>query len=196
MAEAFPEPSELDVLASAAMEAAGFTLFATAIGNCGIAWGANGIVGTQLPEGDDAATQRRLERRFPASVETRPPAPVQGAIDAIVALLDGLAVDLSSIALDMDGVPAFDRRVYEAARTILPGSTLSYGEIAAQIGEPGAARAVGRALGRNPFAIIVPCHRVLAAGGKMGGFSAKGGTATKRRLLAIEGAEKNGELFG
>ena len=86
----------------------------------------------------------------------------------------------------MEGVAGFHRRVYDAARAIPPGKTLAYGEIAERIGAPGAARAVGQALGRNPFPIVVPCHRVLAAGGKIGGFSAHGGTATKRRMLAIE----------
>ena len=95
----------------------------------------------------------------------------------------------------MEGIPAFHRRVYEVARTIPPGSTLSYGEVAARLGAPGAARAVGQALGRNPLAIVVPCHRVLAAGGRVGGFSAGGGTATKLRLLAIEGGRRQGELF-
>jgi len=102
--------------------------------------------------------------------------------------------DLSTIALDMDEVPAFHRRVYEAARNIPPGMTLSYGDIAARVGAPGAPRAVGQALGRNPFPIIVPCHRVLAAGGKIGGFSAQGGVATKRRMLAIEGVRLNGAV--
>jgi methylated-DNA-[protein]-cysteine S-methyltransferase len=106
----------------------------------------------------------------------------------MAALLDGKKADLSKIALDMDGVPEFHRRVYEAARTIPAGATLSYGEVAKRAGAPGAARAVGQALGRNPFAIVVPCHRVLAAGGKLGGFSAKGGTNTKVRMLEIEGA--------
>ncbi len=110
------------------------------------------------------------------------------AIDGIVALLHGEAGDLSAIELDMDGVPPFHRRVYALARTIAPGETMSYGEIAAQLGAAGSARAVGQALARNPFAIVVPCHRVLAAGGKVGGFSANGGTTTKLRLLSIERA--------
>jgi methylated-DNA-[protein]-cysteine S-methyltransferase len=106
-----------------------------------------------------------------------------------VALLDGDRRDLIDIPLDFDdSVPEFHRRVYEVARTIGPGRTLSYGEIAARVGEPDAARAVGQALGRNPIPIIVPCHRVLAANGGTGGFSAPGGTATKLQLLAIEGA--------
>src|SRR6185503_19547170 len=123
--------------------------------------------------------------------EARPPAEVRRAIDAIAALLRGDASDLSSIGLDMDGVSPFHRRVYEIARTIAPGATLSYGTIAARLGAPGSARAVGQALGRNPFAIVVPCHRVLAAGGKVGGFSANGGIRTKLRLLSIEGAHAN-----
>lgn len=92
-----------------------------------------------------------------------------------------------SVPLDLSRVPPFHARVYEVARTIPPGTTLTYGEIARRLGEPGAARAVGQALGANPFAPIVPCHRVLAAGGGTGGFSADGGVATKRRLLEIEG---------
>jgi methylated-DNA-[protein]-cysteine S-methyltransferase len=103
-------------------------------------------------------------------------------------LLAGGPGDLSNAELDMEGVPPFHRRVYEIARGIRPGMTLSYGEVAARLGAPGAARAVGQALGQNPFPILVPCHRVLAAGGKIGGFSAHGGTATKQHMLAIEGA--------
>src|SRR5207247_4929923 len=105
----------------------------------------------------------------------------------------GEASDLSAVALDMERVSPFHRRVYQVARTIPPGATLSYGDIAAHLGARGLARAVGQALGRNPFAIVVPCHRVLAAGGKAGGFSANGGIATKLRLLGIEGARPAGE---
>jgi methylated-DNA-[protein]-cysteine S-methyltransferase len=164
------------------------TLFETPIGACGIAWSARGVLCLQLPEGEPAATRARLLRRFVGVVEGAPPAPVQRAIDAIVALLGGAPVDLGDIELDETGVGPFQRRVYAAARRILPGSTLTYGEIAERIGDPGAARSVGQALGANPFAIIVPCHRVLAAGGRIGGFSAGGGAATKRRILAIERA--------
>jgi methylated-DNA-[protein]-cysteine S-methyltransferase len=126
-----------------------------------------------------------------------PPARVRDAIDAIVALLRGEPANLSGIGLDMARVADFHRRVYDAARAIPPGVTRTYGELAAQLGEPGAARAVGQALGRNPFAIVVPCHRVVAANGRMGGFSAAGGVGTKRRLLAIEAAptETQGALF-
>jgi len=166
----------------------GFALFETAIGACGIAWSDRGVAGVQLPAGPEDATRACLRRRFPDAREVAAPAEVQRAVAGIVALLRGEPSDLESVALDMDPVPAFERRVYEVARTIPPGSTLSYGEVAARMGEPAAARDVGQALGRNPFAIIVPCHRVLAAGGKLGGFSARGGVTTKFRLLSIEGA--------
>jgi len=178
------------------MRAEGFTLFETAIGACGIAWGARGVVGVQLPESGPAATRKRLERRFPGVSETSAPPPaVERARDAITALLDGGPADLSSIVLDMEGLPAFHRRVYEAARLIPPGATRTYGEVAAGIGAPGAARAVGQALGRNPFAVVVPCHRVLAAGGRTGGFSASGGVSTKLRMLAIERRSRATPLF-
>jgi methylated-DNA-[protein]-cysteine S-methyltransferase len=176
------------------MTALGFTLFDTAIGRCGIAWSADGIVGVQLPEGRELQTRTRLLQRFPQARETPPPAPVQRALEGVAALLRGAPADLSTVALDMARVPEFHQRVYEAARTVPPGATLSYGEIAARIGAPGAARAVGQALARNPFAIVVPCHRVLAASGKLGGFSANGGVATKLRLLSIEGAHAHGTL--
>src|SRR6516162_2300666 len=174
------------------MMANGFALFDTAIGRCGVAWGGRGIAGVQLPEAGERETRARMLQRFPAAGEAAPPLEVQRVIDRIVALLRGEACDLSTVALDMDQVPAFHRRVYEAARAIPPGMTLSYGDIAARAGAPGAGRAVGQALGRNPFPIIVPCHRVLAVGGKIGGFSAQGGIATKRRMLAIEGVRLTG----
>ena len=164
-----------------------FALFDTPVGPCGIAWGARGVTGVQLPEGSERATRARLQKRFADAREAKPTGDVQRAVKAISALLRGEASSLDSIALDMEGVPPFHQRVYEAARAIAPGKTLSYGEIAAAIGAAGSARAVGQALGRNPFAIVVPCHRVLAANGKPGGFSASGGVATKRKLLAIEG---------
>ena len=178
------------------MMASGFALFDTAIGRCGVAWGERGVAGVQLPEAGERETRARMLQRFPAAGEAAPPPEVQRVIDRIVALLRGEPSDLSAIALDMEQVPAFHRRVYEAARAIPPGMTLSYGDIAARAGAPGAARAVGQALGRNPFPIIVPCHRVLAAGGKIGGFSAEGGVATKRRMLAIEGVQEGAQLSG
>jgi methylated-DNA-[protein]-cysteine S-methyltransferase len=166
----------------------GYCLFDTDLGRCGIAWGERGIADVELPGKDDAAIRRRLHRAAPGASELDPPEDVAAAIAAITRLLAGERQDLSAIVLDMDDVPEFHHRVYDVARTIPPGETLSYGEIAARVGEPGAAQAVGRALGSNPFPIIVPCHRVLAANGALHGFSAPGGIETKRRMLAIEGA--------
>jgi len=171
------------------MNARGFAIFDTAIGACGIAWSDSGVVAVQLPERNEAATRARLARRCAGAAESPAPPDVRRAVDAIVSLLEGESTDLSFVPLDLDGVPGFHCRVYEVARTIPAGRTLSYGEIATRLGDPGAARAVGQALGRNPVPIIVPCHRVLAAGGRTGGFSARGGTNTKLTLLAIEGAQ-------
>mgnify|MGYP000874512584 CR=1 FL=1 len=166
----------------------GYTVFETALGACGLAWGERGIVGVQLPEAQASRTRGRLLRRFPGAREQSPPAGVQRAVEDIVALLQGEPRDLSDVVLDMAQVPPFDRQVYEVARTVPPGQTITYGEIAARLGGKHLAREVGQALSQNPFAIVVPCHRVVAAGGKLGGFSARGGTQTKLRLLAIEGA--------
>lgn len=172
------------------------TLFDTAIGRCGIAWNERGIAGLQLPEAAGVARGALLSR-FPAAVETAPPPPVAAVIDAVRSLLEGGNPDLDAVALDWAGLGAFERAVYEATRAIPRGHTRTYGEIAAAVGDPGAARAVGQALGRNPFPIVVPCHRVLAADGRPGGFSAPGGVATKLRMLAIEGAPGNAEFdFG
>jgi methylated-DNA-[protein]-cysteine S-methyltransferase len=170
----------------------GFALFATSIGRCAIVWSERGIVAVRLPERRDSETRARILRRCPHAREALPPPPVQDALERIVALLQGQATDLSSIALDLDGVPDFDREVYGVARGIPCGSTTTYGEIAARLNERGSARDVGVALARNPFAIVVPCHRVLAAGGKAGGFSAMGGLKTKLRLLMIERALPQG----
>jgi len=176
--------------------ATGFALFETAIGRCGIAWGGKGIVCVQLPEGRDADTRARVLRICPQAREEAAPPHVQEVVDGIVALLRGEGRDFTTVPLDMDDVATFARRVYEITRTIPPGATLSYGDVAARLGDPGAARAVGRALGQNPFPILVPCHRVLAAGGKTGGFSGSGGVVTKLRLLAIEGAQRPLPLEG
>ncbi len=175
---------------------AGYALFDTALGPCAVAWGPGGISGLQLPEGDAEETRARLLRHHPDAVELEPPADVADAIVAIRALLEGEPVDLSAVTLDLSRVPVFARSVYEVARTIPPGETLTYGEIAERIGARGEARAVGQALGRNPYPIVVPCHRVVAAGGKTGGFSARGGVATKLRLLDIERTHAGtGQLF-
>ncbi|HET7504819.1 MAG TPA: methylated-DNA--[protein]-cysteine S-methyltransferase [Kofleriaceae bacterium] len=164
----------------------GFALFDTAIGRCGVAWNARGITRIALPEASDAATRHRLARTTGAA-ESSPPPAVADAIARIVHHVRGEPAALDQIALDMTCVPAFHREVYEAARAIPSGQTVSYGALAARLGKPGAARAIGQAMGKNPFPIVVPCHRVLAAHHATGGFSAHGGVQTKARLLAAEG---------
>ncbi len=168
------------------MSSTGFTLFDTPLGRCAIAWGERGVVGLQLPEARESSTRARIRQRFPEAVETTPPREVKRTIGAVAALLRGRKADLTKVVLDMDAVSPFHRRVYETARDIPAGQTLSYGEVAVQLGSPNSARAVGQALGRNPFPIVVPCHRVLAAGGKAGGFTAEGGVDTKMRMLEME----------
>lgn len=166
-----------------------YALFATAIGTCGIAWGPLGIAGASLPEGDELRLRRRFKSRFPEAEETPPSPAIARTIERIQALLRGESDDLHDIVLDDAEVPSFNKRVYDVARRIPPGATRTYGDIAGELGDPLLAREVGQALGRNPFPIIVPCHRVLAAGGKTGGFSAAGGVETKFRMLAIERAK-------
>lgn len=170
------------------MTPARFCLFDTAIGRCGIAWCATGIVTVRLPEADDAGTRSRMLRRCEGARRATPDREVADAIDAIVALLRGENVDLSGIALELSGVSEFDRRVYAIARAIPHGATLTYGEVARRLGGTSLARAVGQSLGRNPFAPVVPCHRVLAANGRIGGFSAQGGAGLKARMLMAERA--------
>ncbi len=165
---------------------AGSTLFDTALGACGIAWGPRGLTAVALPAADPVATRAWLRRRGGTATGGSPPAAVRAAIAGIVALLDGEPRDLLEVELDLGGVPAFAREVYAVARSVGPGRTCTYGEIAARLGDPGTARAVGGALGRNPVPIVVPCHRVLAAGGRAGGFSAPGGRATKLAMLDLE----------
>ena len=175
------------------MPLVGYSIFDTALGSVGIAWGEHGVVAVQLPEADATKTQVRLLRRIRAAQPTSPPAEVQQAIDGIRELLSGEPAELSAVRLDMHGLPPLHCRVYDIARGIAPGATLTYGDIADRLGDRSLARAVGQALGRNPFAPVVPCHRVLAAGGRPGGFSAHGGLQTKLRLLMIEGANPSGE---
>jgi methylated-DNA-[protein]-cysteine S-methyltransferase len=165
-----------------------FALFDTAIGTCGIAWTEAGISNVLLPGRSADQTRNLLASKYGAGAEALPPAAVASAITAIVRLLDGEPEELADVPLDLAGVPEFNRQVYAVARTIRPGATLCYGDIAARLGQPGAARAVGRAMGDNPCPIVIPCHRVLAADGSLHGFSAHGGIATKRRMLQIEGA--------
>lgn len=172
----------------------GFRLFDTAIGPCALAWGEGVLTGVQLPETTPERLRARMRSRFPGvPEESRPPAFVQQAIARTCAVLEGAKDDLQDVPLDLDAVAPFHRRVYEVARAIPPGRTMTYGEVARAIGEPGASRAVGQALGLNPFAPVVPCHRVLAAGGRSGGFSAEGGAATKLKMLEIEQARFGSE---
>lgn len=176
----------------------GHALFATAIGTCGIAWGPGGIVAVQLPEPRPGATRERMLRGLgvhgAAAQAAEPPPVVRTAIEGIQALLAGEPRDLREVPLDMSRISPFHQQVYALARAIPPGSTRTYGEVAQELGGLGLARAVGQALGLNPFAPVVPCHRVLAAGGRPGGFSAGGGAATKLRMLQIEGACPGGTL--
>jgi methylated-DNA-[protein]-cysteine S-methyltransferase len=150
--------------------------FGTAIGTCGVEWSETGITRIHLPG-------PRVH-----GAEPEPPRPVRAAIEGMVALLAGERRGLTRVVLDERGIDPFRRAVFAATRAIGPGTTASYGEIAHAIGAPGAARAVGAALGSNPFPIVVPCHRILAADGALTGFSAPGGITTKRRMLEIEGA--------
>jgi methylated-DNA-[protein]-cysteine S-methyltransferase len=189
-----PTPDPLDAARSSPRlgVAVAWCVFDTTLGVCGVAWGAAGIVGSQLPEADPGATRRRLHQRFPRAIEAPPPPEVQRACNGIVALLRGEAELFEGVTLDLHGVPELHRRVYAITRAIRPGTTRTYGEIAQELGDASLARAVGQALSRNGYAPIVPCHRVLAAGGQAGGFSARGGLATKLRLLTLEGAPLGG----
>jgi methylated-DNA-[protein]-cysteine S-methyltransferase len=170
------------------MSGRGYTIFDSMIGRCGIAWGQAGIVGVQLPEAREIETRRRLYQLYPEAREQRPPPNVEVAIEGIVALLRGQSGDLSDTALDLTGIHAFNQRVYRMAQTIPRGETRTYGEIAAGLGVAGAVHSVAQALARNPFVIIVPCHRVLEAGSYADRMSPHGGSISKRRLLSIEGA--------
>jgi methylated-DNA-[protein]-cysteine S-methyltransferase len=165
-----------------------FATAPTALGAFGVAWRDGGIVRTWLHARTQQDARAQILRAFPDATESAPPPRVAAAIGDVGALLAGEPRDVAA-PLDMSGIPEFDRRVYEVARTISPGGTMTYGEIADALKEePRRARDVGQALARNPFAPIVPCHRVIAAGGRLGGYSAPGGASTKRRLLELEGA--------
>ena len=169
-----------------------FALFATALGTCAIAWNEVGLTGVWLPEDSAESLRRRVARRCDGAREIEPSGAVADAVEAITRLLASERVDLSGIALDTAGIDEFDRRVYAVTRTIGAGQVLTYGEVAARVGIDASARAVGQSLGRNAMPIVVPCHRVVAAAGGLGGFSAPGGIDTKRRMLAIEDAHPSG----
>lgn len=166
-------------------------LFDTPIGRCGIAWRGDRVAAFALPEATDEATSAALGRRCASAEPSSPAPPIGAAIAAIQRLLDGHPEDLRGIAVDLDGVPRFERTIYELLREVGAGETVTYGEMAGRAGAPGAARAVGAAMGRNPIPVIIPCHRVLAGSGRSGGFSAPGGVTTKFRLLQIEQARRS-----
>jgi methylated-DNA-[protein]-cysteine S-methyltransferase len=170
------------------MSGRGYTVFDTAVGRCGIAWGDLGVLGVQLPEAREIETRRRLFQLFPDARELRPPAEIQSAMDGIAALLRGKAADLSEVRLDATRIAAFNVRVYEFTRSIPRGETMTYGEVASRLRASGATHSVAQAISKNPFMIIVPCHRVLEAGGYADRISPNGGSISKRRLLSIEGA--------
>jgi methylated-DNA-[protein]-cysteine S-methyltransferase len=169
-------------------------VFDTALGACGLAWSAHGLVAVQLPGRDRAATERRLIARAHSTAAAEPPPWVAALIADITRYLDGERVDFSTVPVDLASLDPFRRELYSAMRALAWGSTTTYGTLARAIGrtEPAAARDVGEAMGRNPTPIVIPCHRVLAAGNKLGGFSAPGGAATKAKLLALEGVHLDG----
>ncbi len=171
------------------MAGRGYSIFDTGLGRCGIAWGDLGILGVQLPEAREIDTRKRLFQLYPDARELRPPANAAIAIEGIVAVLRGGESDLSDVTLDMTGIPAFNQRVYQFARTIPRGETRIYDEVAFALRASGAVYSVAQALGRNPFMIIVPCHRVLEAGRYADKISPNGGAVSKRRLLSIEGTQ-------
>lgn len=170
------------------MSGRGYTVFDTAIGRCGIAWGHLGVVGVQLPEAREIETRGRLLRQYPDARDLRPPLNVEIAIEGIVASLRGQVADFADVTLDTSDIPAFNVRVYRFARTIPRGETCTYAEVAVKLGASGAAHSVAQAISRNPFMIIVPCHRVLETGSYADKISPNGGVISKRRLLSIEGA--------
>jgi methylated-DNA-[protein]-cysteine S-methyltransferase len=170
------------------MTGRGYTIFDTGIGRCGIAWGPSGIVGVQLAEAREIDTRRRLFQLYPDARGLHAPQNVEMAIEGIAALLRGETSDLSDVMLDMTGIPVFSQRVYALARAIPRGETRTYAEIASALRASGAVHSVTQAIARNPFMIIVPCHRVLEAGHYADKISPNGGAISKRRLLSIEGA--------
>jgi methylated-DNA-[protein]-cysteine S-methyltransferase len=165
-----------------------YHVFPTAAGYCAMAWNDAGIIRMQLPAADAAATERYLRRRLPDAEPGTPTAAVAEAVAAVTRYFAGQKVDFSEIRLDLGKQGEFFARIYAQARRIGWGTTTTYGKLAQQLGaDPQSARDVGQAMARNPVPLIIPCHRVLAAGGKVGGFSAPGGSAAKIRMLELEG---------
>ena len=166
----------------------GYSVFDTAIGRCGIIWSATGVVAVQLPEAREIDTRRRIFQAHPEAREQRPSENAELAIEGIVGLLQGGDPDFSEVSLDAGGVTGFNRRVYEFACSISRGETRTYHEVARALGASGAAHSVAQAIAKNPYMLIVPCHRVLEAGNYADRLSPYGGVISKRRLLALEGA--------
>ncbi len=164
-----------------------YCLFETAFGTCGVAWTERGLTRVQLPERDRAATERRLQKRTQATAPSEPPATIARLIADLQHYMSGAAIAFDETVVDWSGVDEFQRAVYDAGRKVGWGETVTYGELARRAGFDGEAQAVGQAMSRNPVPVVMPCHRVLASGGKLGGFSAYGGTLTKERLLILEG---------
>ncbi len=165
-----------------------YFVFETAGGFCGIAWNDIGIVSFRLPASSAEATERDLLRRQPVATRHTPPAEVAEAVNAVKRYFEGEPIDFSQIRLDLDAQDEFFKRIYAAARRVGWGHTTTYGTLAKELGAgPESARDVGKAMAKNPVPLIIPCHRVLAAGGKVGGFSAPGGSAAKVRMLELEG---------
>lgn len=165
-----------------------YLIFETAGGFCGIAWNDVGITRFQLPTGSAAAAEGMMQRRLPVARPGLPTPPVAEAVAAAKRYFAGEETDFSGFALDLGEQDPFFERIYAAARQVGWGRTTTYGTLAKELGAgPEAARDVGQAMAQNPVPLIIPCHRVLAAGGKLGGFSAPGGSVAKTRMLALEG---------
>jgi methylated-DNA-[protein]-cysteine S-methyltransferase len=168
-----------------------YTLFDTAIGVCAVAWNESGLTHFRLPGASRAAPEARVQKRSGATRSDNPPAPIKALIADAQRYFAGEEVDFSAVAVDLSALSAFQRELYQSLRSVGWGRTTTYGELARALGRPDA-REVGQAMGKNPIPVIIPCHRVLAAGGKIGGFSAPGGAAAKGKLLALEGVYVGG----
>lgn len=166
-----------------------YHLFDTSMGLCGIAWSDDGVTHFQLPHSEDKARQRLAKHAEPGE----PPPHIASAIEQARDYFTGARPNFSAVPLDLAGIDAFRRQIYDVLRTVGWGETLTYGDMAKRIGADGGAQAVGQAMGQNPIPLIIPCHRVVAAGGKIGGFSAPGGSDTKERMLALEGVYPNNQ---
>jgi methylated-DNA-[protein]-cysteine S-methyltransferase len=167
-----------------------YRIFESARGFCAVAWNIAGITCLRLPAKSDQAAERGLRRRKLDAEPGTPPPAVADAIAAVQRYFEGEATDFSGVELDLGEQEDFLQQVYAAARRVGWGQTTTYGALAKELGAgPEAARDVGQAMARNPVPLIIPCHRVLATGGRIGGFSAPGGAATKLRMLELEGVE-------